>query len=133
MNTPQKTEGPDRVSEITQEIADRRNLRVQQTELYKKQRDYRRAAPLRRKLKKVERLRHSTRQRVHFGANSRFVNGVKNTFAGEGPRGEDYLYFQFESGQLVRADKILRRGKNPVIRALVMSEIEANAKRKETV
>ncbi len=126
---PEKTNSPDRVVELAQEAADRRNLRTQQTKLYLAQKKERLAAPLRRRAKKVMAQRHAARARVHFGAASRFTNGVKNTFASEGPRGEDRLYFQFESGQMVRADKIVRRGKNPVVKALVLSEIEANAKR----
>jgi hypothetical protein len=136
MNRPTNT--PEDVTTIAKQTAKRLkplDLREVQGELYRVQRAVRvvnRAAVQRKSLK----LRHRARVRLPLLPECKVLDTRKDS------RGR--LYFELDNGQAIRADKaagILRKKntqfpraeqpkiQNPVIRKLVVSEVERNALR----
>ncbi len=116
-------QNPDRVTELAAEIgtklANARDLRFKQTEMLKKQVQFRKDAPLRRMIQKAQSMAHASRIR-------RPLKSVitRDVFAAENAHG-DVLYMSLSNGQLVRAD---RPHKNPLLRQLISDRLTSDTK-----
>ena len=117
------TDSPDSITALAAEIYDK-TLRTFQRKLLLEQVKNRlgsKAASTYRKLKAAGRRR---RARIHLGPTSHFPNALEETLSSEGQ-----LYFKLSSGQMLRADRVLKKSSNPAMRALVSKGVVAQAER----